>query len=168
MSHSHSHSQERIFNSLNKSFTDGDAAKAALLPFFLLVPSRSRYLLCFQGETPQPTVFFAQCPGIDKAFYPSAVAEARNFHCYSHVCENFGKRSLPNDHAVVRVVIQKRMSGCNQDKRISSCMSQHKNFCTILKHIREDHQYLADPYSSCRFQRHCRETHLTASAALRA
>ena len=74
------------------------------------------------------------------------MAAARNFHCYSHVFENFGKRSLPNDHAAVRVVIQKRMAGCNQDKRILSYMPKHTIFCTILKHIRDDHQYLTDPY----------------------
>ena len=63
----------------------------------------------------------------------SFVAAARNFHCYAHVFENFGKRSLPNDHAAVRVVIQKRMARCNQDKRILSCMSKHIVFCSILK-----------------------------------
>ena len=43
----------------------------------------------------------------DGAFINLPTAEARDFHCYSHVFENFGERSTPSDHAVIRVVIQK-------------------------------------------------------------
>ena len=44
---------------------------------------------------------------IDRAFINLTMAEARDFHCYSHVLENLGERSIPSDHAAVRVVIQK-------------------------------------------------------------
>ena len=36
------------------------------------------------------------------------MAEARDFHCYSHVFENLGNRTIPSDHAAVRLVIQNR------------------------------------------------------------
>ena len=74
------------------------------------------------------------------------MAEARDFHWYSHVFENLGKRSLPIDHAAVRVVIQKPTIRCNQDKRIPSWMSQHPVFCSILKQIHDDHQCPDDPF----------------------
>ena len=35
------------------------------------------------------------------------MAEARDFHCSSHVVENLGKKTIPSDHAAVRLVIQK-------------------------------------------------------------
>ena len=35
------------------------------------------------------------------------MAEARDFHCYSHVVENLGKKTIPSDHGAVRLVIQK-------------------------------------------------------------
>ena len=42
---------------------------------------------------------------IDRAFISLPMAEARDFHCYYHVFENLGgKRSIPSDHAAVRVV----------------------------------------------------------------
>ena len=33
------------------------------------------------------------------------MAEARDFHCYSHVFENLGNRTIPSDHAAVRLVM---------------------------------------------------------------
>ena len=44
---------------------------------------------------------------IDKAFMNIPMAEARDFHCFSHVFENLGKRSIPRDHAAVRMVFSK-------------------------------------------------------------
>ena len=43
---------------------------------------------------------------IDRAFINFPTAEARDFHCYFHVFENLGKRSIPSDRAGVRVVVQ--------------------------------------------------------------
>ena len=48
------------------------------------------------------------------------MAEARDFHCYSNVFENLGKRSIPSDHAAVRVVIHKPTVRGHQGKRIPS------------------------------------------------
>ena len=77
--------EEGRFNVWNQTFTDGDMVKAAL--FHSLFP---RVL-----EIAQP-----YCTR-------RAMAEARDFHWYFHVFENLWKRSIPSDHAAVRVVIQK-------------------------------------------------------------
>ena len=51
-------------------------------------------------------------------------AEARDFHCSSHLVENLGKKTIPSDHAAVRLVIQKPTSRGHQSKRIPSWMSK--------------------------------------------
>ena len=73
---------------------------------------------------------------IDGAFINLPMAEARDFHCYSHVLENLGERSIPSDHAAVRVVIQKPTIRWHQGTRIPSWMPV---FCSILKQISDDH-----------------------------
>ena len=55
---------------------------------------------------------------IDHIFINSSMAEARDFHCSSHVVENFGKKTIPSDHAAVRLVIQKPSRRGPQNKRI--------------------------------------------------
>ena len=66
------------------------------------------------------------------------MAEARYFHCSSHVVENLGKKTIPSDHAAVRLVIQKPTNRGHQSRRIPSWMSKHpllvpfcSNFMTI-------------------------------------
>ena len=76
---------------------------------------------------------------IDGAFINLLMTEARDFHCYSHVLENLGKRFIPSDHAAVCVVIQKTTTRGNQGKRIPSWMSKHPVFCSILKQLSDDH-----------------------------
>ena len=44
---------------------------------------------------------------IDRIFINLPLPEARDFHCYSHVFENLVNRTIPSDHAAVRLVIQK-------------------------------------------------------------
>ena len=44
---------------------------------------------------------------IDRIFINLPLAEARDFHGYSHVFENLVNRTIPSDHAAVRLVIQK-------------------------------------------------------------
>ena len=61
------------------------------------------------------------------------MGEARDFYCYSHVFENLGERSIPSDHAAVRVVLQEPTVRCDQVKRIPSWMSKHPVFCSVLK-----------------------------------
>ena len=85
---------------------------------------------------------------MDRAFINIPMTEARDFHCCSHVFENLGKRSIPSDHAAVRVVIQKTTTRGPQGNRIPSWMSKHPVFCSFLKRLDEEHQYLADPFGS--------------------
>ena len=73
------------------------------------------------------------------------LAEARDFQCYSCVFENLGKRSIPSDHAAVRVVIQKPTVRVHQGKRIPSWMSKHLVIWSVLKRL-DDHQYPVDPF----------------------
>ena len=73
------------------------------------------------------------------------LAEARDFQCYSRVFENLGKRSIPSDHAAVRVVIQKPTVRVHQGKRIPSWMSKHLVIWSVLKRL-DDHQYPVDPF----------------------
>ena len=76
------------------------------------------------------------------------MAEARDFHCYSHVFENLVKRSIPSDHAAVRVVIQEPTIRGHQVQHMPSWMSEHAVFCAILKRLDDDHQYPADPFGA--------------------
>ena len=54
------------------------------------------------------------------------MAEARDFHCYSHVTDNLGERSIPSDHVTVRIVIQEPLGFCDTVKRIPSWMAKHE------------------------------------------
>ena len=76
------------------------------------------------------------------------MAEACDFHCYSPVLENLGKRSIPSDHAAVRVVLQKPTTRSHQGKRIPSWMSKNPVFCSILRQISDDHRNPEDPFAA--------------------
>ena len=57
------------------------------------------------GGTPQLLGSHALCQGLIAFLTKNLpMAEAGDFHCYSHVFENW---SIPSDHAAVRLVIQK-------------------------------------------------------------
>ena len=90
----------------NRTFTDGDTGKAAL--FHSLFP----HVL----EIAQPDCTWRDSSvigiirtlsRIDRIFMNLPVAEVRDFRHYSHVFENLRNRSIPSDHAAVRIVIQK-------------------------------------------------------------
>ena len=119
--------EEGRFNVWNQTFTDGDTGKAALFyssfPYVVDIaqPDTTR-----RDSTTDGTI--RTLSSIDRAFINLHVAGARDFHCYSHVFENLGERSIPNDHATVRVVFQKPATRCNQGKLIPSWMSKHPVF----------------------------------------
>ena len=85
---------------------------------------------------------------IDHILKNLPMAEARDFQCYSHVFENLGNRTIPSDHAAVRLVIQKPTNREQQCKRIPSWMSKHPVFCSILKRLHDDHRCSADPFGA--------------------
>ena len=57
---------------------------------------------------------------IDRIFINLPMAEARDFRCPSHVFENLGKKTIPSDHAAVRLVFQKPTNRGHQGKLIPS------------------------------------------------
>ena len=65
---------------------------------------------------------------IDRAFINIPKAEARDFHCYSHVSDKLGERSVPSDHVATRIVVQKPIGRCDGVKRIPSWMAKHLVF----------------------------------------
>ena len=88
--------EEGRFNVWNQTFTDGDMRKAALFhSLFPRVLEQSDYTRTLSR--------------IDRAFINVPVAEARDFHCYSHVFENLEKRSIPSELYVC--LIKKRLIG---------------------------------------------------------
>ena len=74
------------------------------------------------------------------------MAEARDSHCSSHVDENLGKKTLPSDHAAVRLVIQKHTHQRNLNQRIPSWMSKHPVFGSILQQLHDDYRFSPDPF----------------------
>ena len=54
---------------------------------------------------------------IDRIFLNLPMAEARDSHCYWHVFEDLVNRTIPSDHAAVRLVIQKPCTRGQQCKR---------------------------------------------------
>ena len=74
------------------------------------------------------------------------MAEARDFNCYSHVFENLGKRTIPSDHAGVRLVIQKPANRGHMSKRTPSWMSKHPVFCSLWQQLHDDHRFSPDPF----------------------
>ena len=102
--------------------------------------------LITQEETPLPLVSYAPLSRIDRIFISLPMAEARDFHCYSHVFENLGKTTIPSDHAAVRLVIQKPTNRGHQSKRIPSWMSKHPIFCSLLQQHHDDHRFSPNPF----------------------
>ena len=118
----HLRPQEGRFNVRNQTVTEGDAGKTTLF--------RSFFPHALETAQPNFTRKDTAADGthrtlsrIDRAFINVPVAEARYLHCYSHVSDNLGERSIPSDHVAVRIVVQEPTSRCDHVKRIPSWMS---------------------------------------------
>ena len=70
--------------------------------------------------------------GIDFFFLHPLVAEARDFHCYSHVFENVGNWTIPSGHAEVRLVIQKPTTRGHMSKLIPSLDVKTSRFLILF------------------------------------
>ena len=70
------------------------------------------------------------------------MAEARDFHCHSHVLENLGKRST----LLYVWLFKKTTNRGHQGKRIPCWMSEHPVFCSVSNGLKDDHRYSADPF----------------------
>ena len=132
--------EEGRFNVWNQTFTDGDRGKTTVFPSFF------QYVL----EVAQPDYTRRDATALgdirtlsrfDRFFVNLPMAEARDYHCSSHVVENLGKRTIPSDHAAVRLVIQKPTHRGHQNQRIPSWMSKHLIFCSILQQLHDDTRF---------------------------
>ena len=139
--------EEGRFNVWSQTFTDGDTGRTALFhSLFLHVLEIAQPDHTWRDSTALGII--RTLSSIDRIFFCLLMAEARDFHCSSHVSENVGNRSIPSDHAAVRIVIQKPSNQGQQCKRIPSCMSKHPVFCSILKRLHDGHRYAADPFGA--------------------
>ena len=137
--------EEGRVNVWNPTFTDGDAGKTAMFhPFFPPVLEIAQPDYTRRDSTALGII--RTLSRIDRIFINLPMAEARDFHCYSHVFENLGKRTIPSDHAAVRLVIHKPTNRVQQGKRIPSWMSKHPVFCSVLKLLHDDHCFSTDPF----------------------
>ena len=131
----------------NQTFTDGDPRKAAIFHSFFHTSLRLLNLIT-QGGTPQPLGLHALFQGLIVFFINLLVAAARDFHCKSNVFENLGNRTIPSDHAAVRLAIQKPTNRGHQSKRIPSWISKHPVFCSLLQRLHDDHRFSSDPFGA--------------------
>ena len=62
--------------------------------------------------------------------------------------KNLANRTIPSDHAAVRLVIQKPTTRGHLSKRIPSWMSKHSIFCSLLQRLHDDHRFSPDPFGA--------------------
>ena len=131
---------------MEPTFTDGDVGKTAMFhSFFPNVLEIAQPDYTRRDSTALGII--RTLSRIDRIFY-LPMAEARDFHWYSHVFENLGNGTIPCDHAAVRLVIHKPTNREQQCKRIPSWMSKHPVFCSILKRLHDNHRFSADPFGA--------------------
>ena len=114
--------EEGRFNVWSQSFTDGDPGKTAVFhsffPYVLeIAPSD------YTRKDSSAVGNIRTLSRIDRIFINLPMTEARDFHCSSHVVENLGKKTIPSDHAAVRIVTQKPTHRGHQSKRIPSWLA---------------------------------------------
>ena len=136
------------FNVRNRTFTEGSTRQNGSLPSLFFPHAREIAQPNFTRKDTSADGALRKQSRIDRAFINVPMAEARDYHCYSHVSDKLGERSIPSDHVAVRIVVQKPTNRCDHVKRIPSWMSKHPAFCSIPKKISDDHQYPADPFAA--------------------
>ena len=121
--------EEGRLNVWNQTFTDGDAGKTVMFhPFFPHVLEIAQ--LDYTRRDSTALGIIRTLSRIDRFFINLPMAEARDFHCYSHVFENLGNQTIPSAHAAVRLVIHKPSNREQQGKRIPCWMS--KTSCLLF------------------------------------
>ena len=96
------------------------AGKTVMFRTFSHMPWKSR-IQASRGKMLLRMVPYAPYPG-STAFINVPMADARDFHCHSHVTDNLGERCTSSDHVAIRVVIRKQLDHCGTGKRILSCV----------------------------------------------
>ena len=71
----------------------------------------------------------------DRAIINVPMAEARDFHCHSHVTDNLGEPSIPSDHVAIRVIIRKPFDFCGTVKHSPNWTSKTSR---LLLHFEAD------------------------------
>ena len=139
--------EERRFHVWNQTFTDGDPRKIATLhSFFPHVLEIAQPDFTRRDSTALGII--RTLSRIDRIFIDPTMAEARDFHCYSHVFENLGNRTIPSDHEAVRLVIHMPNTREQSCKRIPCWMSKHPVFCSMLKRLHDNRRFSADPFGA--------------------
>ena len=133
------------FNVWNQTFTDVHTGKTAF-PFSRM-SLRWLNLTTREGDSTALGII-RTLSRIDRIFVIVLTAVARDFHCYSHVFENLENRTIPSDHAAVRLVLHKPTNREQQGKRIPSWMSERPVFFSFLKRLHDDHRFSADPFGA--------------------
>ena len=92
--------EEGSFNVWNQSFTVGDPGKTAVFhSFFPHVLEVAQSDCTRRGSSALGVI--RTLSRIDRILINLPMAEARDFHCYSHFFENLGKKTILSDHAAV-------------------------------------------------------------------
>ena len=92
--------EEGRFNVWNQTFTEGDPGKTAVHVLEIVQSDCTR-------RDSKALGIIRTLSRIDRSFINLPMAEARYFHCFSHVFENLGNRTIASDHATVRLIIHK-------------------------------------------------------------
>ena len=130
--------KEGRFNVWNQTFTEGDMEKR--LSFILYFLAFLKLLkLITPGEIPQSMVLYARYQRLMELLSLFLWLRRATSIATPMFFENLRKRSIPSDHAAVRVVIEKPTIRGHNGKCIPSWMPKHPVFCFILKQINDLH-----------------------------
>ena len=130
----------------NQTFTDGDPRKTAMFHAFFHMSLRLLNLIT-RGGTPLPLGSYALYQGLIAFFINLTMAEARDFHCYSHVFENLGTGPF-------RVITQQSVLSLKGqqigDNRANAFQAGCTNipFFPLLKRLHDDHRFSTDPFGA--------------------
>ena len=139
--------QEGRFQIWNQTFTDGEPRKTATFHSFFPHVLDIAQPDCSRRDSTALGII-RTLSRIDRIFINLHMAEARDFHCSSPVFENLVNRTIPSDHAAVRLVIHKPTNWEQQCKRIPNWMSKHPVFCTLLQRLHDDICFSTDPFGA--------------------
>ena len=134
--------KEGRFNVWNQTVTDDDERLQCFIPFFHMF---LRLLnLITRGGTSLPLGSYALCQGLIATLY-TYLWPMDEISWLRPCLRKLGNRTIPSDHAAVRLVIHKPTHREQQCKRIPSWTSKHPVFCSILKRLNDDLRFSADP-----------------------
>ena len=138
--------EEGRFNVWNQTFTDGDPRKTAMFHSFFLPHVLEIAQPDYTRRDSTALGIIRTLSRIDRIFINLPVAEARDFHCYSHVFENLGTGPF-------RVITQQYVLSLKGqqigDNRANAFQVGCPNipFFALLQRLHDDHRFSTDPFS---------------------